>query len=941
MNIASKILTPSIVSVGIFLIALELVFMPYYEDKQLDAIIKSERAELQVLVPIIAEELAAGDLAKIYSILQHQAQIHAEESDGGIVLYSNTGDQLYPLGERPLFHIDDERYLIITEELKWGNEHLGNLRYELEIDHELEHVTEQLSIMRGGAAFIILCIVIFGSWWSRKLVIIPLRELQEAAKSVQKGNFETHLISRSKDEIGDVYNAFNKMQNNISAKNQALSEAVIRAEQATRAKSDFLANMSHEIRTPMNAIIGLAYLTQETSLTSEQHNNLTKIEQSSKNLLRIINDILDFSKIEAGQLIVEKISFSLDELLQQVHTLNHHKADSKGIRLAVRRDLTIPDQYKGDPLRISQVLTNLVGNAVKFTSSGEVTVTAELTGKDSCRLQFTVIDSGIGISEEQIRNLFTPFTQADSSTTRKYGGTGLGLSISKNLVELMGGTISVESTPGRGSHFSFTLPVSNNSRNGGTRYPALGDINLLLLGENPDLEQVLHSFGISAVKTLPAQEPVSLKEIMQAYNGQSPDLVFISDPTGHVCMEKLVNTSDYTLPTVLLDTEEKGTADSSNNVFRVSELTTPSAIYNAIVHVLNTENELNLNYDEISEQLIENKLHGKRILLAEDNPINTEVARGLLEKHGLQVSCCENGQEVLKLLDKETFDLVLMDVQMPVMDGYEACEYIREDLRFKELPIVALTANAMRGDSDKSLAAGMNDHLSKPIDPELLRRTLSKWLLREETTDEYRLVTDARTGPQVLNTRSGLERASGEWPAYLKLLKMFMREHQRDQEIIQLLSEQEAWDTLAAKAHALKGSSATLGASELSGIAQIVEKEARSETHLPPALLEQIDSAFQNLGQVIEELNATHGNQSVDEKKGPTSVKVHNDSLKKMIKELNQALSEGDIAAIDLADKLREVLHGSDNVYWINQICRSLEEYDFDSALQILLDKPV
>ena len=534
---------------------------------------------------------------------------------------------------------------------------------------------------------------------------------------------------------------------------ESLREATYKAQEANRAKSDFLANMSHEVRTPMNAIMGMTHLALRANPAPEQREYLSKIASAAESLLNIINDILDFSKIEAGKLELEHIPFSLDELLNKLDDVIGQTAIQKGIGLVFLRDPKAPRSLVGDPLRLGQILINLVNNAVKFTNEGEVTVqvkAADAVG-DAGRLSFSICDSGIGMSPEQISNLFQSFTQADTSTTRKYGGTGLGLAITKHLCELMGGTLSVESVHGKGSTFVFSATFG------------IAPDNLA----SPAVASVLKEPSVSDVKLL----------------------------------------------------EESLTRDS------LSSILTP------IQATQNTDLIDRPNGDCA-------RLIGRRVLLVEDNYINRRVAAELLIDLGIEVTSVVNGREGVDRIEAEPFDLVLMDIQMPVMDGLTATKLVRENERFHSLPIIAMTAHAMSGDRERSLFAGMSDHLTKPINPERLTAALMRWMPAEPaarpkgqiSAGETALLEEDGVPGQLLpfDIPAALIRTNGK-PSLLRELLFKFRDQYANAvlSLLELLREGKR-DEAERLAHSLKSVAATLEARDLAQSASAIEEALRA-----------------------------------------------------------------------------------------------------------------
>lgn len=957
MKISTKIITPVVTSLAIFLGSVEFALVPYFKEKQLETIIEGERSELQVLAPIIAEELASGDLSKIYSILGNQERIHAEEAEGGIVLITQNGQQIYPLFKRVKFHEDNNDYLIIEEEVHWGAEQLGKFRYELEIEHELENINEQLIVLRSATALVILFIVIFGGWWNRKLVIRPLDELRAAARKIQEGEYSTQLNRNADDEIADVYRAFNKMQSTISQKNSELQSAVDVAEAAVHTKSRFLANMSHEIRTPMNAIIGLSYLVLESDLNKEQRNYLSKIQQSSKGLLGIINDILDFSKIEAGQLSVENTPFSLDEVLHQVYTLNQLKAQEKNLNFSISRAFSMPDYYLGDPLRINQILTNLTGNALKFTERGKVCIHVDCPDSEERNhlIRFEISDTGIGISQKHQETLFSAFNQADASTTRKFGGTGLGLSISLQLAQLMGGNIQVQSKEGKGSTFTLELPLETTAPPTQVNVPeraGLKGIGALIIGDADHLPAALSSFGVRIVGCETSIDTLNWQRILDDIRDHVLDFILIMDSQSGFDLNTFfaqfeMKTSGSTpVPIILVTTQEHVLETHVSQVplpiHLVSELRTPSAIFDTLVNVLNAEEKLEHALPEDCDKNPEVSIPlGAKILLVEDNFINTEVASGMLKKLGVAVTSCVNGQKALDLLATNTFDLVLMDVQMPVMDGYTATRLIREQEQFSDLPIIALTANAMSDDEEKSIAAGMNAHLAKPIDPQQLKNMLGLFLNTPQKTSESGSdsMTLSQEGESLsipgIDVDAALKRMGGDKEQYLYLLNHFLLHNSNSANQFEQYINDGDLSSLQAQAHSLKGASSTLGLTHIHNLSAQLEKISDTHSILTKALLTHLAQRFNELQNSIE-LYADSIKE--EESSGLPSNAEASDELKKQLRNLQALTASGDVASIELSGSLKSAADGTPFQNTATEICNLMEAFDFEEAHRLITD---
>ena len=510
------------------------------------------------------------------------------------------------------------------------------------------------------------------------------------------------------------------------------------AKQANEAKSDFLANMSHEIRTPMNAIMGILQMVLRMPISPRQAiQHLEKIDFSTKALLRIINDILDFSKIEAGMLDMEKIPFYVEDVIRGVIDLTKHRVEEKGLAMFFEKDPEIQGQYLGDPLRLSQVLTNLCTNATKFTSEGHITVAAKLQEKNDTEatLLFSVTDTGIGISPDQQQRIFSAFTQADTSITRRYGGTGLGLALCKKLTQLMGGDIWCESEADKGSTFSFSIRLGlvNSESRHDAQSRAFEELNVLIVESaatsRSKLYESLHSMGCRMLEKASTIDH-ALEKAGVADAGRPFDLIVFEH--GQKDAEKFYRLSPYSDPDnqistpafVLIEDEERPAQDFPNVATSViMSPVNPSSLYEAIAILQNPYMR------ELREELKRMKPYAKnRILLVEDNEINQLVANEILIQADLVVSIANNGKEALEALERDEYDLVLMDIQMPEMDGLAATRLIRQQKELNWLPIIALTAHAMKEDRQKSMDAGMNAHMTKPINDQELFSCLAEWL---------------------------------------------------------------------------------------------------------------------------------------------------------------------------------------------------------------------
>jgi len=658
------------------------------------------------------------------------------------------------------------------------------------------------------------------------------------------------------------------------AAERALIEARNFAEDSARAKADFLANMSHEIRTPMNAVINLSYLALKGNLDPKTRDYLKKIESSSKNLLGIINDILDFSKIEAGKLELESIPFNLHKTLNELATIIGYRALENNIEVLFRTDPAVPVNMIGDSLRLSQVLTNLLANAIKFTQEGEVVMDVRVTERknDEYNINFSIADTGIGMSKEQQENLFTPFKQADGSISRKYGGTGLGLVISRYLVSLMHGEISVASEEGKGSTFSFTVPLKHDSvPDPGYAYtrPSLGSIRVLVVDDNPTARLVatdtIRALGMQVDDAGGGKQALEMLARANATADNAYKVVLLDwrmpGLDGLETMAAIKETPAIKIqPKIVLCTAFgiDAVSDQDSAYKADAYLGKPfnnSTLLNAICNCLGVA-ELDPGKQEAADSTdtipgIE-KIANKHVLLVDDNEINQMIAADLLESQGVRVTTADSAKEAFARLESNQFDLVLMDVQMPEMDGLEATRHIRNNPRYNELPIIAMTAHAMESDREKSLAAGMNAHLTKPIEPNKLYQALIEWTapgkrLNASTTENQTMsdnpLPDSIPG---FDLKIALAQVRGNSALLYKLLIKFLDQYSSASQALREQLENGSREDAIRLVHSIKGVAGSLGAINLFENATTLEKQLRDETSNPDT--RQFDAS---LDQVI------------------------------------------------------------------------------------------
>jgi len=748
-------------------------------------------------------------------------------------------------------------------------ENLLLVKHEDSLRHIYKQSNNHILTASLGAIFVMIT---FGYLITRNIAN-PLKQLARIASNACDGDFSTQIEVQSRtDEVGDLSRTFNAMMISLDATKLNRDEAQLSAEAASLAKSEFLANMSHEIRTPMNGILGLLKLLQHTEMTTQQQNYTSKMKNASESLLTLINNILDVSKVEAGEMTLESEIFVLDTVMTDLSDLLSAYLEEDEIEIIYDFDLSMPTDLIGDSMRLRQVLLNLAGNAIKFTQQGEVVLSTRVIRQDeqSVDIEFSVTDTGIGLSSDQLEHIFLNFKQAESSTSRRFGGSGLGLAICRELVELMGSTLQVESQLGKGSRFFFTLHMQCAPTT--KRMTPMPPMRVLVVDDHPmareTLQKLVWSIGLECCSASSGKQAL---QMLQQADSIAYQLILIDDTLPGLDgletarrIRSLFVTQQGAPAVIMVSARQKLVANQiEGNGAYIAHLVKPitaGMLADAISKVTSLPSNSSTRKSELQNT---QRLLGLNLLVVEDNLLNQQVVGELLQRSGARVTIASNGIEgkMRALAASIPFDAILMDMQMPGMDGLEATRQILQHTRMHSVPIIALTANAMSTDHEACIGVGMVDHISKPIELEQLLATIERHI----TTCQLNVGDSAIKHPTssataVIDTAQAIVALGGGRDLYITLLEIF-----RTDSLIQLKDIKKALSERNNKAaelhlHNLKGMAGTMGAVALQKLTANIETELKLAANTPLSSEESLqtyNSIESCLTETLDQLGLT------------------------------------------------------------------------------------
>ncbi len=861
--------------------------------------------------------------------------------------YTRQGAEISPPSylPKPSVIIDKES-IRIAKDIIIDNEKIGGIYLESDLSR-LDAITQKLVHVLIIISISVLFIAMLFSVRLQRLITTPILRLTRITKKVtQTRDFSNRARKTANDEVGTLIEGFNQMMDEIESRDRTLQQnnhelAIARQDaiDASEAKGNFLAKMSHEIRTSMNGVLGMLELLDDTLLQDEQQDFARTARNSASALLNVIDDVLDFSKIEAGCLEIENIDMELLPLCEDVAALLAEKAHNKGVELTCLVHSDVPAVIVSDPTRLRQVLLNLMSNSIKFTAQGEVGLQVSLleTCEDSVTLKFAVNDTGIGISPEQQHKLFNAFSQVDISTTRQFGGTGLGLSICKQLVELMHGSIHVDSEAGKGATFWFQLQVKISELNHpNTEKPqSIADKKILIIDDNETsrliLEYYCHKWGIAYSSY--AQVKTALHALSQdsrrVFGGAIIDMQ-MPEMEGMQAIAKIRDNILYSqLPVLLLSSTTRPVLTQNIDACLMKPVRQAS-LFKSLSKLLSPREPLLFSENKTVLPVFE-----AHVLLVDDNHVNQKVASNFLKKLKITVDVCDNGEEALTMIQQHHYDLVFMDCQMPVMDGYLATQTLRkkenkDSLLRSHLTVIAMTANVLAGEKEKCLKAGMDDYLEKPVQLSNLIKLLAKWLPeKEQALEQKPIEIKEKTHPDTL-LRQNANNLHMDYALYQALLNDFYREHKQTIESIKSLLANNEYEAAMLSLHRLKGTAGNLGFQTIFDIATAIEKNittCASRQVLSELFNEFIDETDSIMTLISQENNET----SDDENRSQSELKTI-PQLNEILSSLSSNLRTHNYAAKRDYEKLAQRLQAEEYMPIMQQIAAAINQLNYQQA---------